>query len=340
MGVRLSIRNFKSIASLELELERVNVLIGDLGGGKSNILESLGLLSFVAHRGELSRYVRFSKLLDFFHFFTASEDFEVCLGGKLALLGEMTSPRELVFVVEGRGAFLSVKAESEVLGSSRYKVVLSELDPELSLEAEDLYSEVKFYRFFADGDFGLKRGGYLLPPSGENLLYLMVVNRELREVVASLFRGVGYALYVKPMEETVEVAKPIGETLVNIPFNLLSDTLQRFVFFLAAVKTNSGSLLVMEEPESHSFPRHVRFLAEVIARDESNRYVISTHSPYFLLSLVEKTPKEDLSVYLVYMEEGVTKARRLSEEKLREIMKLRHNAFFNLETLLEGEEHV
>ncbi len=41
----LSIKNFKSIRALKTELGRVNVLIGENGGGKSNILEALALAS-------------------------------------------------------------------------------------------------------------------------------------------------------------------------------------------------------------------------------------------------------------------------------------------------------
>ena len=41
----IRIQNFKSIVDLKLELGRVNVLIGENGSGKSNILEALAFLS-------------------------------------------------------------------------------------------------------------------------------------------------------------------------------------------------------------------------------------------------------------------------------------------------------
>lgn len=43
----LTIQGFKSIANLELELGRVNCLIGANGVGKSNVLEALGVASRV-----------------------------------------------------------------------------------------------------------------------------------------------------------------------------------------------------------------------------------------------------------------------------------------------------
>ena len=58
----LEIKNFKSIKHLKLDCKRVNVFIGRPNTGKSNILESLGLLSFLyyARQGYEARdFVRF-----------------------------------------------------------------------------------------------------------------------------------------------------------------------------------------------------------------------------------------------------------------------------------------
>ncbi|MHA1431833.1 MAG: hypothetical protein ACTSRV_15795 [Candidatus Freyarchaeota archaeon] len=52
-------------------------------------------------------------------------------------------------------------------------------------------------------------------------------------------------------------------------------------------------MLVFEEPEAHAFPYYTKFLAEKIALDTSNQYFISTHNPYFLLSILEKAPKDE-----------------------------------------------
>ncbi len=45
----LKIKNFKSIKDLELQCSKINIFIGEPNTGKSNILESLGLLSFLAY---------------------------------------------------------------------------------------------------------------------------------------------------------------------------------------------------------------------------------------------------------------------------------------------------
>lgn len=58
----LKIKNFKSIRDLSLDCKRVNVFIGEPNTGKSNILESLGILSFNYHGyygDDAKRFVRF-----------------------------------------------------------------------------------------------------------------------------------------------------------------------------------------------------------------------------------------------------------------------------------------
>jgi AAA15 family ATPase/GTPase len=52
MITKISISNFKSIRQLEMPLGRVNVLIGENGSGKSNILEAIGMIA-AAKSGEL-----------------------------------------------------------------------------------------------------------------------------------------------------------------------------------------------------------------------------------------------------------------------------------------------
>ena len=47
MITTLNIERFKSIRTLELSCRRVNVFIGEPNTGKSNILEALGLLSWL-----------------------------------------------------------------------------------------------------------------------------------------------------------------------------------------------------------------------------------------------------------------------------------------------------
>ena len=61
------IENFKSIKELDLDLKRVNVIIGEPNTGKSNILEVFGLLSWLQQGGNLNEFVRHEHINELFH---------------------------------------------------------------------------------------------------------------------------------------------------------------------------------------------------------------------------------------------------------------------------------
>jgi len=63
----LRIWNFKSIRDLNLKCSRINVFIGEPNTGKSNILEALGMLSFLGHGGGLKDFIRFETMPDIFY---------------------------------------------------------------------------------------------------------------------------------------------------------------------------------------------------------------------------------------------------------------------------------
>jgi hypothetical protein len=104
---------------------------------------------------------------------------------------------------------------------------------------------------------------------------------------------------------------------------------------LLAIKTNKNYIIIFEEPEAHAFPYHTKFLAEQIAFDENNQYFISTHNPYFLLSVLEKTPKKDIAVFITYFEDYQTKVKALTQDELIEILDFGASAFFNIDRFLE-----
>ena len=64
---KLSVKNFKSIKELGIECRRINLFIGEPNTGKSNILETLGLLSWCGHDNHLTEYVRFQNMQEFFY---------------------------------------------------------------------------------------------------------------------------------------------------------------------------------------------------------------------------------------------------------------------------------
>jgi hypothetical protein len=110
-------------------------------------------------------------------------------------------------------------------------------------------------------------------------------------------------------------------------------------FYFAAIYSNGESVITFEEPEAHAFPYYTKNLAERIALDTNkNQYFIATHNPYFLTSILEKTPKDEIAIFLTYIDHHQTKVKILSEEGMKKILRMDTDVFFNIENLLETDD--
>jgi AAA15 family ATPase/GTPase len=126
--------------------------------------------------------------------------------------------------------------------------------------------------------------------------------------------------------------KEVDGVVISYPFSASSETLRRMLFYRLAVETNKDSVLLFDEPEANAFPLFTKLFAEQMAADDrGNRFFLTTHSPYILDSLIEKTPREDLAVILCRMENYETTARILGQSEVEEILDLGSSAFFNLD---------
>ncbi len=322
----LEIRNFKSIKFLDINCRRINIFIGEPNTGKSNILESLGIFSYGAYGSYalngIRDFVRLERMSNLFYDENLDEKIEIKCDGKK-------------FEMEFKnGKFQGVFREGDKeLGKFDYDYSGMGFVPNLSS-----VSSFKFYRFTILKKFEIKDSEFLLPPLGRNLLSVLMTHKELKSTVSQIFEPFGLRLVFKPQEEKIEVLKEQEDVFIAYPYSLASDTLQRIIFYLLAVNSNKDSILVFEEPEAHAFPYHTKFLAEKIALDKNNnQYFISTHNPYFLLSIIEKSYKEDVGIFVTYFKEYQTKVKLLSEEDIEEIMNLEIDVFFNVERFLNKE---
>ena len=316
-----TIRNFKSIKHLELDCKRINIFIGKPNTGKSNILESLGIFSS-PYVGSLKSLLRFEIMNDLFY--------DRDLDGIIAITADQ--------------CFCEIRfKDGEFLGKGRYVTESScYLDFNFSLNYDGLGSwsfsgspPFKFYRFRVINEFIEKRSDFLLPPQGLNLLMILLTNKSLKKFVKDIFSEFGLKIALRPEENKIEVLKEIEDVIISYPYSLISDTLQRLVFHLTAMETNKDSIIIFEEPEAHSFPYYTKFLGERIALDKTNQYFISTHNPYFLLSVLEKTSKDEMGIFITYLKDFQTRVRQLSEDEKEEILNLDASLFFNLERFVE-----
>ena len=165
---------------------------------------------------------------------------------------------------------------------------------------------------------------------------VLLSRKDIRAAANDLLSPIGLRLGVRPQENKIEVIKEFEDVIVFYPYTVMSDTFQRLIFYLAAILSNKDSVLVFEEPESYTFPYYTKYLAEIIALDESNnQYFISTHNPYFLLPLLEKASIADIAVFVTYYEDYQTRVRPPSERQLQQLTEV--DIFSNIEAFLEEE---
>ena len=348
----LEIRNFKSVEHVVLNCRRVNILIGEPNTGKSNILEALGLISYFGYFNsptDLQSFVRCDEVSNLFYDGDLTRTIEITLGGEELFASEFLRQRlDLLQLQFSEGRFSGsiddqiltrVQGSNEPYWDAQQNYQISgdyqSLQGRRSNYTRRSVDFCKFYRFAPRSIFPEKASAFLLPPSGANLMSLLLQNRELRAEANEPFLSRGLRLGLRPQENKIEVLKDFEGVIVSNPYHLASDTFQRLVFYMAALRTNSNSLLVFEEPEAHAFPYYTKYLAESIALDErGNQYFISTHNPYFLLPVLEKTLADDIAIFITYYEDYQTKIMQLPPEDLERIFD-EIDVFSNIEMFLE-----
>lgn len=316
----VEIENFKSIKHLKLDCKRLNIFIGEPNTGKSNIIESAVGLPSVAYYGRFGdtrHFIRFEDYNNIFYDNNLDDAVNVRFNGKWDFEIKMYFKN---------GSYLWI--------------IEPNLIPQYTLfESTDKFygisKQFKFYRFNPWQEFKRRESDFLLPPDGSNFPSVYATHKRLREIFGDILQRYGLRLMREPDTNKIKVVKETEFDLITYPYQTLSDTFRRLMFYISAILTNKNSIIAMEEPEAHAFPFYTKYLAELIALDDNNQYFITTHNPYFLLTLVEKTPKEDLAVYITYYEDYQTKVKNLSKKKFQEILNLGSSVFFNLDALME-----
>jgi len=313
---KLEIENFKSIKHLKLDCRRVNVFIGEPNTGKSNILESIGLLSHI-HYGQLKEFVRFEMVSNLFY----DGDIE-----KTVKIGFNDSAIQIGFK---DGLFTG----SYFYPSGQKKIFSYNERGDGTIDAkEPVFNPFKFYRFSSQCRYDKKPSDFLLPPSGENLFMTIRSRGKIKTQVKDILEPFGLKFMHRELENKGEVVKETEGILISYPYSTISDTLKRVVFYISAIYSNKDSVIVFEEPESHAFPYYARYLAELIAFDKNNnQYFITTHNPYFVLSILEKTPKDEIRIFIVHFEDYQTKVTPVREEDMKELMMEGMDFFLNLD---------
>lgn len=318
------IRNYKSIRELRFEPRRVNVFIGEPNSGKSNLLEALAFFSSGVYDAKIFKDIfRFKKMPDLFFDREIAKHIEI-RAGSLSFTLKFSPPKSFEGEIsQGRKA-----ARRIVMGSggiSPYDRAIK--DPDFG---------VGYFRFKPLTRFPDQALGTLRPPFGSNLVAVLSTNQKLRRRVSDLFKSKGFRLQLDPLESELAIAKDVEDQLFKHPYESVSETMRRVVYFMAALETCHNTALLLDEPEANTFPFYTAYLAERIALDESNQFFLTTHNPYILSSIVGKTPEKDLAVFVTTMEGFETKVTPVSSNGLERILDYGPDAFLNLDKLVEA----
>lgn len=326
MVEQLSIKNFKSIKDLTLSCKKLNVFIGEPNSGKSNIIEALALQSQNAIGLELNKQMfRYKTVGDLFYDFNINFPIEVIIGDRHTLLK---------YAIRDNGApenqfhFL-LDAQNDL-----------ERPTEISHDGKvgnggNLGSTiVHLYEYKRLSGFINSYTPHLSVPYGENLPSLLLSDTEYKKWVQEFLKEKKLTLNLKPAENDIMISKIVDEIIYSYNYLSLSETLQRIIFYTIALKSNKDSIILFDEPESNTFPFYTKYLAERIALDETNQFFITTHNPYLLLSLIEKSKQEDLNVCMVQMKNYETKVSVLTNEQVSEVLDLNSDVFFNFDKIM------
>jgi predicted ATPase len=320
---RLAISNYKSISAADIEVRRVNVLIGEPNTGKSNVLEALALLS-TGVAPHIRQITRSREAADLFFDHDIGSAIDVAINGDCGW--------SLAFNAQ-KGNF-----DYNVVDPVKKHISKGSIPPNLGAPGhqwpQNQQSNFRYYHFAStvQRQHGSPpQYGYLQPPYGENLPALLYSNKGFRESISALFRSKGFRLEVRPQESEILMSKEINDILYSYPFEAISQTLQRIVFYKAVLETNRDAVLILDEPESNTFPFYTKYLAERISLDTHNQFFLTSHNPYVLTSLIEKTPVEELAVFMTRMRNYRTEFLLASNDQLREMLNLTMDIFLDLD---------
>ena len=351
----LRIQNFKSIKDVEMKPRRVNIIIGEPNVGKSNILEAMSLLGGMVYNKEGGRFmegqIRYQDLRNLFYDDNWSEKIEVLANENW--VAKVYQIRESIGVDFGKiyehGSIeISYYAMIDITGSvyGFKNITKKEIDtPSGPIPHPDNDFTTKKYAFVKQYEYGSSyTESYLRPPFGDNMLDVLQKSGAMfRKEIANLFKPYGLNFAVRVAERKFEIQKNIDGYVYNYPYSSTADTLQRLIFYLAAIESNDDAVILLEEPEAHSFPVYVSQLGRRIVASRNNQFFVATHSPYLITEILEEMLTNDelapeLAMFVAYYEDYQTKVRQLDDDEVRAIRADGLDVFYNMARFVPGPD--
>lgn len=289
----LKIEHFKNIPHADLTLKPINIVIGKPGTGKTNLMEAiamLGLRYLYPTPAYWQRMVRFSQPLDWFPNLKSTKVIkaEVSKG----VLARTLTVRYNEETREGMlELYLFDKFDDQrtSLFVSKFEGNKFTISPRTLLENDEL-CPIRPYCF--DSSIGTNKrlfaDTYLEPPFGKNLSQLVEPNTELGNLFENHLKSAGYRPIIEAGSGKIKLARvyDLEHFYGTIPFEGISESWQRYFFFFAGLVSNQKAFLLFDNPASGLHAQHIELLAEQLAENDQNQYLISTHHPLLIKAIL------------------------------------------------------
>lgn len=342
----IEIKNFKSIRDAKIEdCRRVNIFIGYPNVGKSNILEAIGLLTFIPEKRrplKLKGLVRHEKLAQFFNYFNIQNPAVIKFNEQYSLNVNYEDEEMLRFNLfddREKNSDFNPHFRKLLVGDEQLSASSTNDIDDLSGRFRQLQNlSVKPYKFSDEKIYNESYSALdLKVPFGRNLFELIVNNKKVQSEFSELLKPYNLELVIDVSSSDVKISPAIKDGVIkSISLSLIAETIIRLVFFKTAIISNKESVLLFEEPESHMFPPYIgKLTSDIIFDKNDNQYFIATHSPFVLNDFIEDMDREDLSIYVVGFKNDETVVRRLSDDEVDEASMYGVDLFFNLESYLK-----
>ncbi len=331
----LHIKNFKSIKELKINPKKINLFIGRPNVGKSNILEAISMLNakelVYINRGLDQRVFRFRSIGNLFN--DRKEAISIHTN-QLDLSLKLNSSNACEFIYEEI-------SESGIVDDPKpqTKRFNFQMDSGGKIKTDngnfhDLTNvNIKPYKFI-EKEIKLRNietfQSELKCPFGKNLMSVIESDNGLTNDLAEILKDYELDLVFIEDDRKFVIQKKQNSRILQLPLELIADTIKRYIFYTVAIKTNSGSTLIFEEPESNSFPPYIVELAENIAASD-NQFFITTHSPYILETLFNRCDQKDIAIYHIEYKDHETEVNELASEEVKELIELKGDVFYNLD---------